>query len=158
MGKASDSGTSRAWGAKVKQVGGIGTSWVSGLKPKQWFRWVAGDGTLPDLRSRKIMGGTVGLVVVLAALGWFTLGGGATPAPKHNPPSSQSAQYQYMTGGTTHGANLPAAPFTPAKSTTTTTTTTLTKQNGHGTKKSHAHSKLTGTKHTHRRNSGNSST
>jgi hypothetical protein len=129
----------------------MGSSWASGLKFKQWLRWIGGDGAVPDTRSRKIMAGTASLVVVLLALGWFVVGGGgAQPSGKHNPSSAASTSGSLFP--TSQGANAPASGFTPV--TTSTTTSTLPPAKATTvSKRTHQHTRHTGARRTRPRNS-----
>ncbi len=120
----------------MSKASDIGASWLSGLKFKQWLQWFGGDGALPDKRSRKIMCGTVALVVLLMGLGWVALAGGGGSG--HHPPA-QSA---------TNVANLPPQLLNPlsTSTTTTTTTTTTTAAAAQGTaaaKRTHPHAQHT---------------
>ena len=38
------------------------TSWVGGLRA--WLLWLVGDGPLPDVHARKVLGATVAVLVV----------------------------------------------------------------------------------------------
>jgi hypothetical protein len=127
----------------------MGSSWASGLKFKQWVRWIAGDAAVPDPRSRKIMAFTVSLVVVLLALGGFVVGGGgAQTGVKHNPSSAASGSLF----PTSPGTNSPASAFSPV----TTSTTTVTVPPAKATtvsKRTRQHARHTGARRLHPRNS-----
>jgi hypothetical protein len=135
MGKASDMG--KSWVD-------TGRSWASGLKLKQWFKWITGDAPLPDTRSRKIMAGTAGLVAVLVALGALLAGGGGSPT-NHAKPNAREIQ-AYIAAermaaqrhSRSGSAERPTASFLPP-TTTTTSTTAPPRQVIAASKKTHRH-------------------
>lgn len=125
-------------------------AWVSGLKLKQWLRWVGGDSPLPEVRSRMIMGATAGVGIVLVALASFTLGvGGGTPGTgvKTNTPG---VQYSPPVAPLT----APQSGFVPAASTTVATSTTTIGTATGSSKRSHSHVRRTGARRTRNRGLG----
>jgi hypothetical protein len=130
------------------KAGDMGRAWVSGLKLKQWLRWIGGDSPLPDVRSRKIMGATAGVGVILVALASFTLGGGGKPntGVKTNTPG---VLYSPPVAPRT----APQSGFVPATTTTAATPTTIGTATG-TSKRAHSHIRHTGTRRARTRGIG----